>query len=68
MIKNWQMKGGSDTLSKDTVVSVEKVFIIDIKNMFPKDEDIALVKLRTPLSFSGEGYPRCFLSYEAREK
>ncbi|XP_053125834.1 transmembrane protease serine 4-like [Hemicordylus capensis] len=46
----WQVNGGSETLARAASVPVEKVFVIDIKSMFPKDEDIALVKLQRPLS------------------
>uniref|UniRef100_A0ABM5EQU4 Transmembrane protease serine 4 isoform X2 n=1 Tax=Pogona vitticeps TaxID=103695 RepID=A0ABM5EQU4_9SAUR len=47
--KDWQLRCGSEMFSGTTVAVVEKVFVLDIKHMFPKDEDIALVKLQSPL-------------------
>lgn len=52
------MKGGSETLAWAPSVPVEKVFVLDIKSMYPKDEDIALVKLQRPLSAPGESQTR----------
>lgn len=57
VIKDWQLLCGSETLSGATVAVVEKVFVLDIKHMFPKDEDIALVKLQAPLADPGETPP-----------
>ncbi|XP_062995104.1 transmembrane protease serine 4 [Elgaria multicarinata webbii] len=59
LTEQWQVKGGSETLSGTTAVPVEKVFVIDIKSMFPKDMDIALVKLRDPLSTPESVRPIC---------
>ncbi|CAI5795499.1 transmembrane protease serine 4 [Podarcis lilfordi] len=57
--KYWQVKGGSEIFSNATAVPVEKVFVIDVKYMFPKDEDIALVKLQTPFNLPGSVKPIC---------
>ncbi|XP_033028414.1 transmembrane protease serine 4 [Lacerta agilis] len=57
--KYWRVKGGSEILSSATAVPVEKVFVIDVKYMFPKDEDIALVKLQNPLNLPGSVKPIC---------
>ncbi|XP_061448476.1 transmembrane protease serine 4 [Rhineura floridana] len=57
--KHWKVEGGSETLSSATAVPVEKVFVIDIKYMFPKDMDIALVKLQSPLGFPESVKPIC---------
>lgn len=58
LTKQWHVKGGSESLGSAASVPVEKVFVVDIKYMFPKDEDIALVKLQRPLSAPGERGPR----------
>uniref|UniRef100_A0A8C8S4K0 Transmembrane serine protease 4 n=1 Tax=Pelusios castaneus TaxID=367368 RepID=A0A8C8S4K0_9SAUR len=57
--QNWRVKAGSAVLSSINTIPVEKIFIIDINYMFPKDNDIALVKLTSPLSFSGTVKPIC---------
>uniref|UniRef100_A0A8D0GJW9 Transmembrane serine protease 4 n=1 Tax=Sphenodon punctatus TaxID=8508 RepID=A0A8D0GJW9_SPHPU len=56
---NWQVKAGSEILSSAYTIPVEKVFIIDINYNFPKDNDIALVKLQSPLSIPGTVKPIC---------
>ncbi|KAJ6653180.1 hypothetical protein lerEdw1_010053 [Lerista edwardsae] len=55
----WQVKGGSESLASAAAVPVEKVFVVDVKYMFPKDEDIALVKLQRPLSAPESVRPIC---------
>ncbi|XP_066495282.1 transmembrane protease serine 4 [Tiliqua scincoides] len=57
--KHWTVKGGSGTLASATSVPVEKVFVVDVKSMYPKDEDIALVKLQRPLSAPEPVKPIC---------
>ncbi|XP_039351989.1 transmembrane protease serine 4 isoform X3 [Mauremys reevesii] len=52
-LQNWRVKAGSEILSNFNTIPVEKIFITDSNSMFPKDNDIALVKLTSPLSISG---------------
>ncbi|XP_073176644.1 transmembrane protease serine 4 isoform X6 [Lepidochelys kempii] len=58
-LQNWRVKAGSEILSNFNTIPVEKIFIIDSNHMFPKDNDIALVKLTSPLSISDTVKPIC---------
>uniref|UniRef100_A0A8D0EBJ5 Transmembrane serine protease 4 n=1 Tax=Salvator merianae TaxID=96440 RepID=A0A8D0EBJ5_SALMN len=58
-IDDWLVTGGSETLSATHRIPVEKVFVVDIKHLFPKDEDIALVKLQNPLDVTESMKPIC---------
>ncbi|XP_067419106.1 transmembrane protease serine 4 [Emydura macquarii macquarii] len=57
--QNWRVKAGTEILSNVNTLAVEKIFIIDVNYMFPKDNDIALVKLSSPLNISGTVKPIC---------
>ncbi|NXD17534.1 TMPS4 protease, partial [Nothocercus nigrocapillus] len=54
LVQRWRVKAGSDLLSGSANLDVEKVFLAKVTPAAPKDDDIALVKLRSPLHFSGE--------------
>uniref|UniRef100_A0A8C3S092 Peptidase S1 domain-containing protein n=1 Tax=Chelydra serpentina TaxID=8475 RepID=A0A8C3S092_CHESE len=58
-LQNWRVKAGSEILSNANTVPVEKIFLADSNYMFPKDNDIALVKLTSPLSISDTVEPIC---------
>uniref|UniRef100_A0A7M4DVH0 Transmembrane serine protease 4 n=1 Tax=Crocodylus porosus TaxID=8502 RepID=A0A7M4DVH0_CROPO len=60
---NWHVQAGSELLSSanantDTAL-VEKVFVPDGTSVIPQGDDIALVKLQTPLRLSGVVKPVC---------
>uniref|UniRef100_A0A8D0EJ15 Transmembrane serine protease 4 n=1 Tax=Strix occidentalis caurina TaxID=311401 RepID=A0A8D0EJ15_STROC len=54
VIQSWRVMAGSDLLSGTATLAVEKVFLAEVTPASPKDNDIALVKLRSPLRVSGE--------------
>lgn len=54
IIQSWRVKAGSDLLSGAATFAVEKVFLAEVTPASPKDNDIALVKLRSPVHDSGE--------------
>lgn len=54
IIQSWRVKAGSDLLSGTATLAVEKVFLAKVMPASPKDNDIALVKLQSPLRVSGE--------------
>uniref|UniRef100_A0A8D2PPD1 Transmembrane serine protease 4 n=1 Tax=Zosterops lateralis melanops TaxID=1220523 RepID=A0A8D2PPD1_ZOSLA len=56
---NWRVKAGSDLLSGAATIAVEKVFLAEVTPASPKDNDIALVKLRSPVHDSGGTKPIC---------
>uniref|UniRef100_A0A8C3N8G0 Uncharacterized protein n=1 Tax=Geospiza parvula TaxID=87175 RepID=A0A8C3N8G0_GEOPR len=57
---NWRVRAGSDLLSGAATIAVEKVFLAEVTPASPKDNDIALVKLRSPVHDSGApGRPIC---------
>uniref|UniRef100_A0A8C0VFR3 Transmembrane serine protease 4 n=1 Tax=Cyanistes caeruleus TaxID=156563 RepID=A0A8C0VFR3_CYACU len=56
---NWRVKAGSDLLSGTATIAVEKVFLAEVTPASPKDNDIALVKLRSPVHDSGDTKPIC---------
>uniref|UniRef100_A0A8B9C7A2 Transmembrane serine protease 4 n=1 Tax=Anser brachyrhynchus TaxID=132585 RepID=A0A8B9C7A2_9AVES len=51
---SWRVKVGSDLLSGSTTLAVEKVFLAEVTPPSPKNNDIALVKLQSPLQVSGD--------------
>uniref|UniRef100_A0A8C0IMH4 Transmembrane serine protease 4 n=1 Tax=Chelonoidis abingdonii TaxID=106734 RepID=A0A8C0IMH4_CHEAB len=58
-LQNWRVKAGSEILSNFNTIPVEKIFITDSSYTFTKDNDIALVKLKSPLSISDTVKPIC---------
>ncbi|NWH71368.1 TMPS4 protease, partial [Piaya cayana] len=59
IVQSWRVKAGSDLLSGTGTLAVEKVFLADVTPASPKDNDIALVKLRSPLRISDSTKPIC---------
>lgn len=55
-VSNWKVRAGSEKLSNFPSLPVAKIFITEHNFMLPKEKDIALVKLQSPLTFSGEGW------------
>ncbi|KAM6158601.1 transmembrane protease serine 4 [Rhynchocyon petersi] len=56
---NWKVRVGSDQLSNFPSLPVAKIFVIELNTIYPKEKDIALVKLQFPLTFSGTVRPIC---------
>ncbi|NXD00306.1 TMPS4 protease, partial [Certhia familiaris] len=59
IIQSWRVKAGSDLLSGAATFAVEKVFLAEVTPASPKDNDIALVKLRSPVQDSDSTKPIC---------
>ncbi|PKU35012.1 transmembrane protease serine 4 [Limosa lapponica baueri] len=59
VIKSWRVKAGSDLLSGTATLAVEKVFLAELTPASPKDNDIALVKLQSPVHVSDNRKPIC---------
>ncbi|NWX91984.1 TMPS4 protease, partial [Nothoprocta ornata] len=59
LVQRWRVKAGSDLLSGSASLDVEKVFLAQTTSAASKEDDIALVKLRSPLHFSGSSKPIC---------
>ncbi|NXL31944.1 TMPS4 protease, partial [Glaucidium brasilianum] len=59
IIQSWRVMAGSDLLSGIATLAVEKVFLAEVTPASPKDNDIALVKLRSPLRVSDSSKPIC---------
>ncbi|NXU06661.1 TMPS4 protease, partial [Buphagus erythrorhynchus] len=59
IIQSWRVKAGSDLLSGAATLAVDKVFLAEVTPASPKDNDIALVKLRSPVRDSDSTKPIC---------
>lgn len=55
-MSNWKVRAGSDKLSNFPSLPVAKIFVTEHNATYPKEKDIALVKLQHPLTFSGESW------------
>lgn len=53
-MSNWKVRAGSDKLGNFPSLPVAKIFVTELNITYPKENDIALVKLQFPLTFSGE--------------
>uniref|UniRef100_A0ABI8A6C4 Peptidase S1 domain-containing protein n=1 Tax=Felis catus TaxID=9685 RepID=A0ABI8A6C4_FELCA len=53
-VPNWKVRAGSDKLGNFPSLPVADIFVIEFNTTYPKEKDIALVKLQFPLTFSGE--------------
>lgn len=53
-VSNWKVRAGSDKLGNSLSMPVAKIFVTELNTTYPKEKDIALVKLQYPLTFSGE--------------
>lgn len=54
-MSTWKVRAGSDKLDNFPSLAVASIFVIELNTTYPKEKDIALVKLQFPLTFSGEG-------------
>ena len=52
-VSNWKVMAGSDKMGNFPSLPVAKIFITEPNITSPKEQDIALVKLQLPLTFSG---------------
>ncbi|XP_061870043.1 transmembrane protease serine 4 [Colius striatus] len=59
IVQSWRVKTSSNLLSGTATLAVEKVFLAEVTATSPRDDDIALVKLRTPLRVSDSCRPIC---------
>ncbi|XP_032565249.1 transmembrane protease serine 4 [Chiroxiphia lanceolata] len=59
IIQSWRVKAGSDLLSSTATSAVEKVFLAQVTPTSPRENDIALVKLRSALHVSDNTKPIC---------
>ncbi|XP_068023857.1 transmembrane protease serine 4 [Melanerpes formicivorus] len=59
IIQSWRVKAGSNLLSGTATLAVEKVFLAQATPASPRDNDIALVKLHSPLRLSDSCRPIC---------
>uniref|UniRef100_A0A8C7AJB8 Transmembrane serine protease 4 n=1 Tax=Neovison vison TaxID=452646 RepID=A0A8C7AJB8_NEOVI len=58
-VSTWKVRAGSDKLDNFPSLPVASIFVIDLNTTYPKEKDIALVKLQFPLTFSGTVRPIC---------
>lgn len=58
-VPNWKVRAGSDRLGSFPSLPVAKIFILEPNATYPREHDIALVKLQLPLTFSGTIRPIC---------
>ncbi|NXY92714.1 TMPS4 protease, partial [Alcedo cyanopectus] len=59
IVQSWRVKAGSSLLSGTATLAVEKVFLAEATSTSPRDNDIALVKLQSPLRVSDSSKPIC---------
>ncbi|XP_057288032.1 transmembrane protease serine 4 [Pezoporus wallicus] len=59
IVQSWRVKAGSNLLSGTSTLAVEKVFLAGEMPTSPKDNDIALVKLQSPLHVSDSSKAIC---------
>ncbi|XP_076781084.1 transmembrane protease serine 4 isoform X1 [Arvicanthis niloticus] len=58
-VPSWKVRAGSNKLGNSPSLPVAKIFIAEPNPLYPKEKDIALVKLQMPLTFSGSVRPIC---------
>ncbi|XP_034521516.1 transmembrane protease serine 4 [Ailuropoda melanoleuca] len=58
-VSTWKVRAGSDKLGNFPSLPVASIFLIELNATYPKEKDIALVKLQLPLTFSGTVRPIC---------
>ncbi|NXG63755.1 TMPS4 protease, partial [Hemiprocne comata] len=59
VVQSWRVKAGSNLLSGTASLAVEKIFLAEKMHASPRNNDIALVKLRSPLRVSDSSKPIC---------
>lgn len=52
-VSSWKVRAGSNKLGNSPSLPVAKIFIAEPNPLQPKEKDIALVRLKMPLTFSG---------------
>ncbi|KAI5943298.1 Transmembrane protease serine 4 [Manis javanica] len=58
-VPSWKVMAGSDKLGNFPPLPVTTIFIAEPKATYPEENDIALVKLQLPLTFSSTVRPIC---------
>ncbi|KAF6106761.1 transmembrane serine protease 4 [Phyllostomus discolor] len=58
-VSNWKVRVGSDKMGNFPSLPVAKIFVTELNITYPKEKDIALVKLQYPLTFSDTVRPIC---------
>ncbi|EGW04466.1 Transmembrane protease, serine 4, partial [Cricetulus griseus] len=58
-VSNWKVRAGSDKLGHTPSLPVAKIFVTEHNALYPKEKDIALIKLQVPLTFSDTVRPIC---------
>ncbi|XP_054448596.1 transmembrane protease serine 4 [Pteronotus mesoamericanus] len=58
-VSNWKVRAGSDKMGNFPSLPVTKIFVTELNTTYPKEKDIALVKLQYPLTFSDTVRPIC---------
>ncbi|KAM4828255.1 transmembrane protease serine 4 [Thomomys bottae] len=58
-VPNWKVRASSDQLGGSPSLPVDKIFVTEHNPLYPKEKDIALVKLQNPLPFSATVRPIC---------
>uniref|UniRef100_A0A673VK97 Transmembrane serine protease 4 n=1 Tax=Suricata suricatta TaxID=37032 RepID=A0A673VK97_SURSU len=58
-VSSWKVRAGSDKMGSFPSLPVASIFVTEVNATHPKEKDIALVKLQSPLTFSGTVRPIC---------
>ncbi|XP_037003138.2 transmembrane protease serine 4 isoform X2 [Artibeus jamaicensis] len=59
VVSNWKVRPGSDKMGNFPSLPVAKIFVTELNTTYPREKDIALVKLQYPLTFSDTVRPIC---------
>ncbi|XP_036599952.1 transmembrane protease serine 4 [Trichosurus vulpecula] len=59
-VAQWKVKAGTDRLySRSPYLDIDKIFVFQFNMLYPKENDLALIKLKKPLVMSGRVRPIC---------
>ncbi|XP_068922792.1 transmembrane protease serine 4 isoform X2 [Petaurus breviceps papuanus] len=59
-VTQWKVKVGTDQLySRNPYLDIDKIFVFQFNNLYPKENDLALIKLKKPLVMSDKVRPIC---------
>ncbi|XP_027691433.1 transmembrane protease serine 4 isoform X4 [Vombatus ursinus] len=59
-VAHWKVKAGTDHLySRHPYLDVDKIFVFQFNNLHPRENDLALIKLKKPLVMSDTVRPIC---------